>query len=96
MNESMTYLIAAALGALAALCIVIVVLKLLNRRRRSTLLDKDVSPSGARLLSRTRYRGRRVSHFSDGTVVAETRFSSKAFESFDAYRFYVDRKSGWF
>ena len=48
--------------------------------------------NGARLVSKARYRGRRVFHYSDGEVIAETRYGYKPFESFDAYRYHVDRR----
>lgn len=51
-----------------------------------------LSRNGARLVSKARYRGRRVFHFSDGEVIAETRRGYKPFESFDAYRYHVDRR----
>jgi hypothetical protein len=51
-----------------------------------------ISRNGARLVSKARYRGRRVFHYSDGEVIAETKRGFRPFESFDAYRYYVDRR----
>jgi uncharacterized protein (DUF427 family) len=51
-----------------------------------------ISRTGARLVSKARYRGRRVFHYSDGEVIAETKRGFRPFESFDAYRYYVDRR----
>jgi hypothetical protein len=95
MSENITYLIAGAIGALAVLLIVFVLLKLIKRRKDRHMHSESTSPTGARMLSRARYRGRQVTHYSDGSVLAETRFGLKNFESFDAYRYYVDRKRRW-
>ena len=92
MSYEITYILSGALGMLAlllAICLVVIAVK---RMKRKDIGHNHTSPSGAKLLSTARYRGRRVAHYSDGTVIAETRFGSKSFESFDAYRYYVDRR----
>ncbi len=78
-------------GVSAVLAIAVIVQTLLQMRKTKRWNDGGDSPSGARRVSRARYRGRRVVHYSDGTVLAETRLGFKSFESFDQYRQYIDR-----
>jgi uncharacterized protein (DUF427 family) len=61
-------------------------------RRKRNFEPDAISRTGARLVSKARYRGRRVFHYSDGEVIAETKRGFRPFESFDAYRYYVDRR----
>ena len=93
MSEKAAYIVSGALGMLAVMLVVALIFMLVNmRRNRKLSFDAEILPSGARLLSRAKYRGRRVAHYSDGSVIAETRRGPKAFESFDAYRYFVDRR----
>lgn len=78
-------------GVSAMLAIAVIVQTLLQMHKHKRWKDDSASPSGARLVNRARYRGRRVMHYSDGTVLAETPFGFKLFESFDFYRQYIDR-----
>ncbi|MGI9513986.1 MAG: hypothetical protein ACR2OL_13870 [Anderseniella sp.] len=78
-------------GVAAVIAIVVIVQTLLQMRKTKRWNDDRDAPSGARLVNRARYRGRRVVHYSDGSVLAETRFGFKSFGSFDLYRQYVDR-----
>ncbi len=78
-------------GISAVLAIAVIVQTLLQKRKNRRWQDDRDAPSGARLVSRARYRGHRVVHYSDGSVLAETRFGFRSFESFDLYRQYVDR-----
>ncbi len=78
-------------GISAVLAIAVIVQTLLQMRKNRRWNDNGDLPSGARQVSRARYRGHRVMHYSDGSVLAETRFGFKSFESFDLYRQYIDR-----
>ena len=78
-------------GVSAVLAIAVIVQTLLQMRKARRWKDDRDAPSGARLVSRARYRGHRVVHYSDGSVLAETRFGFKSFENFDRYRQYIDR-----
>ena len=78
-------------GVSAVLAIAVIIQTLLQMRKNKRWKDDRDAPSGARLVSRARYRGRRVVHYSDGTVLAETRFGFRSFENFDLYRQYIDR-----
>lgn len=78
-------------GVSAILATIIIVQTLLQMRKNKRWNDDSDLPSGARQVSRARYRGHRVMHYSDGSVLAETRFGFKSFESFDLYRQYIDR-----
>ena len=78
-------------GVSAILATFIIVQTLLQMRKNKRWNDDSDLPSGARQVSRARYRGHRVMHYSDGSVLAETRFGFKSFESFDLYRQYIDR-----
>ncbi|WP_108880545.1 hypothetical protein [Anderseniella sp. Alg231-50] len=78
-------------GVSAILATLIIVQTLLQMRKNKRWNDDSDLPSGARQVSRARYRGHRVMHYSDGSVLAETRFGFKSFESFDLYRQYIDR-----
>lgn len=83
------------MGAAGMLVIILLVAGLVaigSVRRKKHFEPEPISRSGARLVSKARYRGRRVFHYSDGEVVAETKRGFKPFESFDAYRYYVDRR----
>jgi hypothetical protein len=64
----------------------------LTSRRKRHFQPPSHSRNGARLVSKARYRGRRVYHYSDGEVIAETKRGYKPFESFDDYRYHVDRR----
>ena len=78
-------------GVSAVVAVAVIVQTLLQMYKTRRWKDDRDAPSGARLVSRARYRGRRVVHYSDGSVLAETRFGFKSFESFDLYRQYIDR-----
>jgi hypothetical protein len=64
----------------------------ISARSKRHFRAPELSRNGARLVSKARYRGRRVFHYSDGEVIAETRRGYKPFESFDAYRYHIDRR----
>ena len=70
----------------------LLVLLALGSRSKRDFEAPSLWRNGARLVSKARYRGRRVFHYSDGEVIAETRRGYKPFESFDAYRYHVDRR----
>lgn len=72
-----------------ALVVMVETLLKINKNRRWA--DVANTGNGAQLVSRARYRGRRVAHYNDGSVVAETRIGFKPFESFEAYQRYIDR-----
>lgn len=78
-------------GVSAALAILVIVHTLLQMRKNKRWSDDRDAPSGANFVSRARYRGHRVMHYSDGSVLAETRFGFRSFENFDLYRQYIDR-----
>jgi hypothetical protein len=78
-------------GVSAVIAIAVIVQTLLQMHKKKCWNDDCDSPSGARQVSRARYRGYRVVHYSDGSVLAETRVGFKSFESFDLYRQYIDR-----
>ena len=78
-------------GVSAVLAIVVIVHTLLQMHKNKRWKDDSDAPSGASLVSRARYRGHRVIHYSDGSVLAETRFGFRSFENFDRYRQYIDR-----
>ena len=78
-------------GVSAVIAIAVIVQTLLRMHKKRRWNDDCDSQSGARQVSRARYRGHRVLHYSDGSVLAETRFGFKPFESFDQYRQYIDR-----
>lgn len=72
-----------------ALVVMVETLLKMNKKRRWA--DVENAAAGAQLVSRTRYRGRRVAHYSDGSVLAETRLGFKSFENFELYQRYIDR-----
>ncbi len=78
-------------GVSAVLAIVVIVHTLLQMHKNKRWTDDSDAPSGASLVSRARYRGHRVIHYNDGSVLAETRFGFRSFENFDLYRQYIDR-----
>jgi hypothetical protein len=78
-------------GVSAVLAIMVIVQTLLQMRKKKQWKDDSDAPSGASLVSRARYRGHRVMHYSDGSVLAETRLGFRSFENFDLYRQYIDR-----
>lgn len=78
-------------GISAVLAIAVIVQTLLQMRKTKRWNDDSDAPSGARMVNRARYRGHRVLHYSDGSVLAETRFGFRPFENFDQYRQYIDR-----
>ena len=78
-------------GVSAVLAIVVIVHTLLQMHKNKRWKDDRDAQSGASLVSRARYRGHRVIHYSDGSVLAETRFGFRSFENFDRYRQYIDR-----
>ena len=92
MAVNVEYLIAGALIMLVVIGLVYGLVMLVARRRMRVFEPEQITREGARLVSKARYRGRRVFHYSDGGVVAETKHGFKPFESFDAYRYHVDRR----
>ena len=78
-------------GAMVVFALVVMVESLLKMNKNKRWADIGGTETGARLVSRARYRGRRVAHYSDGSVLAETRLGFKSFESFEAYQRYIDR-----
>ena len=78
-------------GVSAVLAIMVIVHTLLQLRKNKRWTDGRDASSGATLVSRARYRGHRVMHYSDGSVLAETRFGFRSFDNFDLYRQYIDR-----
>ncbi len=92
MAVQIEYLIAGALIMLVVIGVVYAAVLLAARRRKRVFDPEQITRAGARLVSKARYRGRRVFHYSDGGVVAETKHGFKPFESFDAYRYHVDRR----
>ncbi|MEO9876134.1 MAG: hypothetical protein ABJM26_00175 [Anderseniella sp.] len=78
-------------GISAVLAIMVIVHTLLHMRKNKRWTDDRDAPSGATLVNRARYRGNRVMHYSDGSVMAETRLGFRSFENFDLYRQYIDR-----
>ena len=84
-----------ALLAIAALLLLLAAVRLLKRFgywRRHRFQPLAVLRDGARLVSKARYRGRKVFHYSNGVVVGETKLGFRQFDSFDAYRQYVDQR----
>jgi hypothetical protein len=92
LGEATGYIVMGAAGMLVIILLGALIFAIGSRRGKKNFEPDAISRSGARLVSKARYRGRRVFHYSDGEVVAETRRGFKPFESFDAYRFYVDRR----
>lgn len=92
MPELSAYIVLVAAALLCVLLLVLVWLTFKSRRRSSHFEPPDFSETGARFVSKARYRGRRVFHYDDGGVLAETRRGFEAFENFDAYRYHVDRR----
>ena len=92
MSEATGYIVLGAAGMLAIILLGALIFVLGSGRRKRNFEPEATSRNGARLVSKARYRGRRVFHYSDGEVVAETKRGFKPFESFDAYRYYVDRR----
>jgi len=78
-------------GAMVVFALVVMVETLLQMNKNKRWADVGSTPAGIQLVSRARYRGRRVAHYSDGSVLAETRFGFKPFESFEMYQRYIDR-----
>jgi len=78
-------------GVSAVLAIMVIAHTLLQMRKNKRWKDDRDAPSGATFVSRTRYRGHRVMHYDDGSVLAETRLGFSSFENFDLYRQYIDR-----
>jgi hypothetical protein len=91
-SEATIYILMGAVGTLVIVLLVALVYVAGSGRRKRNFEPEVVSRNGARLVSKARYRGRRVFQHSDGEVVAETKRGFKPFESFDAYRHYVDRR----
>ncbi len=92
MSESVTYIVLGAAGMLVIMMLVWLAYGAIVSRRKRHFEPPSHSRNGARLLSKARYRGRRVYHYSDGEVIAETKRGYKPFESFDDYRYHVDRR----
>ncbi len=78
-------------GAMVVFALVVIVETLLKMNKNRRWADVGDTANGVQLVSRARYRGRRVAHYSDGSVLAETRFGFKSFESFEVYQRYIDR-----
>jgi len=78
-------------GAMVVFALVVMVETLLQMYKNRRWTNIGSTATGARLVSRARYRGRRVAHYSDGSVLAETRIGFKSFESFEIYQRYIDR-----
>lgn len=78
-------------GAMVVFALVVIVETLLQMNKNKRWANAGSTPAGAQLVSRARYRGRRVAHYSDGSVLAETRIGFKSFESFEVYQHYIDR-----
>lgn len=78
-------------GAMVVFALVVMVETLLKMNKNKRWADVGNADNGVKLVSRARYRGRRVAHYSDGSVLAETWFGFKSFESFEVYRRYIDR-----
>ncbi len=78
-------------GAMVVFALVVMVETLLKMNKKRRWADVENAAAGAQLVSRARYRGRRVAHYSDGSVLAETRLGFKSFESFEVYQRYIDR-----
>ena len=78
-------------GAMVVFALVVMGQTLLKMNKNRLWSDVANTGNGTKLVNRARYRGRRVAHYSDGSVVAETRFGFKPFENFEAYRRYIDR-----
>ncbi len=78
-------------GAMVVFALVVMVETLLQMSKNKRWADVGNTAAGIQLVNRARYRGRRVAHYSDGSVLAETRFGFKSFESFEMYQRYIDR-----
>ena len=92
MSSSVSYIVLSAAGMLALVLVSVLLFLAFGSRSKRNFAAPAISRNVARLVSKARYRGRRVFHYSDGEVIAETRFGYKSFESFDAYRYNVDRR----
>ena len=92
MSSTVSYIVLGAAGMLVVMLVAFLLYLLLSGRSKKHFEAPAHSRNGARLVSKARYRGRRVFHYSDGEVIAETRRGYKPFESFDAYRYFVDRR----
>jgi hypothetical protein len=91
-SDTVLYISLGAAGTLAIMLLASLVFRAIASRRKRHFQPPSHSRNGARLVSKARYRGRRVYHYSDGEVIAETRLGYKPFESFDDYRYHVDRR----
>ena len=92
MSDTVLYISLGAAGTLAIMLMAWMAYGAVASRRKRHFEPPSHSRNGARLVSKARYRGRRVYHYSDGEVIAETRRGYKPFESFDDYRYHVDRR----
>ena len=92
MSESVLYIVIGSAGTLVIMLLASLAYSALTSRRKRHFQPPAHSRNGARLVSKARYRGRRVYHYSDGEVIAETKRGYKPFESFDDYRYHVDRR----
>lgn len=92
MSDSVTYIVLGAAGTLVVILLASLAYIAITSRRKRHFEPPSHSRNGARLVSKARYRGRRVYHYSDGEVIAETKRGYKPFESFDDYRYHVDRR----
>ena len=79
----------ATIGSLFCLLVLIVVPRVRQKaaeREYRRLVREGVHS----IVGRARYRGRRVLHYSDGSVAVQTSSGMQAFDNFDACRQFVD------
>jgi len=91
-SDTVLYISFGAIGMLVIMMLAWLAYCAIVSRRKRHFEPPSHSRNGARLVSKARYRGRRVYHYSDGEVIAETKRGYKPFESFDDYRYHVDRR----